>query len=97
MEWISGKISKFWNDYKKPLGTILHPLVHVGSLIPLAIGLWDFWQNNHHLVDDFPGYITAAIIVKMASGKQTSQTAWFVCWFLCINSFLNFCRVGLWI
>ena len=46
MEWISGKISKFWNDYKKPLGTILHPLVHVGSLIPLAIGLWDFWQNN---------------------------------------------------
>lgn len=46
MEWISVKISKLWKDYKKPLGLILHPLVHVGSLIPLAIGLWDFWQNN---------------------------------------------------
>jgi len=46
MEWISQRISKFWNKYKKPLGSILHPLVHIGSLIPLAVGLWDFWQNN---------------------------------------------------
>ena len=44
--WTSLKTSKSWKDLKKPLGTILHPLVHIGSAIPLLIGLWDFWQRN---------------------------------------------------
>ena len=46
MKSISEKFSKFWKDYKKPLGLVLHPLVHIGALIPLAVGLWDFWQNK---------------------------------------------------
>jgi sulfoxide reductase heme-binding subunit YedZ len=45
-EWISEKISKPWKNNKGRLAGILHPLVHVGSLIPLAVGLWDFWQRN---------------------------------------------------
>lgn len=44
--WISQNFSKYWNDYKRPLGTILHPLSHIGSSIPFLVGLWDFWQNN---------------------------------------------------
>jgi sulfoxide reductase heme-binding subunit YedZ len=44
--WISENISNYWNDYKRPLASILHPLVHVGSIIPLLVGMWDFWQNN---------------------------------------------------
>jgi sulfoxide reductase heme-binding subunit YedZ len=39
-------ISNFWNDNKKTLANILHPISHIGSLIPLGVGLWDFWQNN---------------------------------------------------
>ena len=39
-------ISKFWNDNKKQLSNILHPITHIGSLIPLGVGLWDFWGNN---------------------------------------------------
>jgi len=44
--WISQNFSKYWNDYKRPLGTILHPLSHIGSSIPFLVGLWDFWQKN---------------------------------------------------
>ncbi len=44
--WISQNISKSWNKYKGSLASVLHPLVHLGSLLPLAVGLWDFWQNN---------------------------------------------------
>ncbi len=44
--WISKKLSKYWYEFKRPLGTILHPLSHVGSSIPFLVGLWDFWQNS---------------------------------------------------
>ncbi len=44
--WISQNISKNWREYKRPLGSILHPLAHIGSILPFAVGLWDFWQNN---------------------------------------------------
>jgi len=44
--WISQKISKNWREYKRPLGSILHPLVHIGSILPYVVGLWDFWKNN---------------------------------------------------
>lgn len=44
--WISQNISKNWKKYKHPLDSILHPLTHVGSTLPFAVGLWDFWQNN---------------------------------------------------
>ena len=40
------KTSNRWKDLKKPLGSILYPLSHIGSAIPLLVGLWDFWQNN---------------------------------------------------
>ena len=39
-------ISKVWNQNKKQLANILHPITHIGSLIPLGIGFWDFWGNN---------------------------------------------------
>jgi sulfoxide reductase heme-binding subunit YedZ len=39
-------ISKLWEDNKKTLAKILHPITHIGSLIPLSVGLWDFWQND---------------------------------------------------
>ena len=44
--WTSLKTSKNWNDLKKPLATIFHPLAHIGSSLPLLVGLWDFWQND---------------------------------------------------
>jgi sulfoxide reductase heme-binding subunit YedZ len=44
--WISQNISKLWKEYKRPLGAVLHPLAHIGSVLPLLVGLWDFWQNN---------------------------------------------------
>lgn len=44
--WISQNISKPWKKYKKNLAAILHPISHAGALLPLAIGLWDFWQGN---------------------------------------------------
>lgn len=44
--WISQKISNNWKKYKRPLGSILHLLIHLGSILPFAIGLGDFWQNN---------------------------------------------------
>lgn len=44
--WISQSISKYWKKYKCPLGSVLHLLTHVGSLLPLLVGLLDFWQNN---------------------------------------------------
>ncbi|MCK5793801.1 MAG: ferric reductase-like transmembrane domain-containing protein [Anaerolineales bacterium] len=44
--WTSLRTSKSWKDLKKPLGTILHPLVHIASAVPLLVGLWDFWQRN---------------------------------------------------
>ena len=44
--WISQNISKPWKKYKKNLASILHPLSHGGALLPLGVGLWDFWQNN---------------------------------------------------
>lgn len=44
--WILENISKPWRKHKKVLASILHPLVHVGSLLPLLVGLWDFWQGN---------------------------------------------------
>ncbi|RLD01650.1 MAG: sulfoxide reductase heme-binding subunit YedZ [Chloroflexi bacterium] len=44
--WISEKISKPWRKNKKILASILHLLIHVGSLLPLLVGLWDFWQGN---------------------------------------------------
>lgn len=44
--WTSLKTSKNWKDQKKPLASILHLLVHIGSAIPLLVGLWDFWQRN---------------------------------------------------
>jgi sulfoxide reductase heme-binding subunit YedZ len=44
--WISKRISRPWRKNKAKLAKILHPLVHVGSAIPLLIGLWDFWQRN---------------------------------------------------
>jgi sulfoxide reductase heme-binding subunit YedZ len=45
-EWISERISKPWRKYRSKLADILHPLVHIGSSLPLLVGLWDFWQNN---------------------------------------------------
>ena len=44
--WISEKITKPWRKHKKTLASILHPVVHIGSLIPLLVGLWDFWQGG---------------------------------------------------
>jgi len=44
--WTSLRTSKNWKDLKKPLASILHLAVHIGSAIPLAVGLWDFWQRN---------------------------------------------------
>ena len=44
--WTSLRTSKNWKDLKKPLASILHIAVHIGSAIPLAVGLWDFWQRN---------------------------------------------------
>jgi sulfoxide reductase heme-binding subunit YedZ len=44
--WISKRISKPWKKNKKVLASILHPLVHIGSILPLLIGLWDFWQDG---------------------------------------------------
>jgi sulfoxide reductase heme-binding subunit YedZ len=44
--WTLLKTSKNWKDLKKPLASILHLAVHVGSAIPLLVGLWDFWQRN---------------------------------------------------
>ena len=44
--WISQNFSKNWKKYKSPIGSILHPLVHIGSILPFVVGLWDFWQNN---------------------------------------------------
>jgi len=44
--WTLLKTSKNWRDLKKPLASILHLAVHIGSAIPLLVGLWDFWQNN---------------------------------------------------
>ena len=44
--WTLLKTSKNWKDLKKPLASILHLAVHIGSSIPLLVGLWDFWQRN---------------------------------------------------
>jgi sulfoxide reductase heme-binding subunit YedZ len=44
--WTSLKTSRNWKDLKKPLASILHLAVHLGSAVPLLVGLWDFWQNN---------------------------------------------------
>ncbi len=44
--WILLKTSKNWKDLKKPLASILHLAVHIGSAMPLLVGLWDFWQKN---------------------------------------------------
>jgi sulfoxide reductase heme-binding subunit YedZ len=44
--WISQNISKPWRKNKKKIAAILHPIVHIGSLLPLLVGLWDFWQGN---------------------------------------------------
>jgi len=44
--WTLLKTSKNWKDLKKPLASILHLAVHIGSAIPLLVGLWDFWQRN---------------------------------------------------
>ena len=44
--WTLLKTSKNWKDLKKPLASILHLAVHIGSVIPLLVGLWDFWQRN---------------------------------------------------
>jgi len=44
--WISRNISRPWKDNKKKLASFLHPLSHILSLLPLLIGLWDFWQGN---------------------------------------------------
>jgi len=44
--WTLLKTSKNWKDLKKPLASILHLAVHIGSTIPLLVGLWDFWQRN---------------------------------------------------
>lgn len=45
-EWILVKISKYWKENKRSLVKILHPLAHIGSVIPISVDLWDFWQNN---------------------------------------------------
>jgi methionine sulfoxide reductase heme-binding subunit len=44
--WTSLKTSNNWKDLKKPLASIMHLAVHIGSSIPLLVGLWDFWQSN---------------------------------------------------
>jgi len=44
--WTSLRTSKNWKDLKKPLASILHLAVHIGSAIPLIVGLWGFWQRN---------------------------------------------------
>ena len=44
--WILTKTSKYWKENKRFLAKILHPLAHIGSIIPFGVGLWDFWQNN---------------------------------------------------
>jgi sulfoxide reductase heme-binding subunit YedZ len=44
--WISQNISKPWKKYRKNLASIFHPLSHAGALVPLAVGLWDYWQGE---------------------------------------------------
>ena len=44
--WTLLKTSKNWKDLKKPLASILHLAVHIGSAIPLLVGLWDFSARN---------------------------------------------------
>ena len=44
--WISQNISKPWKKHRRNLASILHPLSHVGALVPLIVGLWDFWQRD---------------------------------------------------
>ena len=44
--WISEKISKPWRKYKSRVADILHPLVHIGSSLPLLVGFWAYFQNN---------------------------------------------------
>jgi sulfoxide reductase heme-binding subunit YedZ len=44
--WISQNISEPWRKLRKPLASVLHPLSHLLSLVPLLVGLWDFWQGN---------------------------------------------------
>jgi sulfoxide reductase heme-binding subunit YedZ len=44
--WISQNISKSWRKYRKNLASIFHPLSHAGALVPLTVGLWDFWQRD---------------------------------------------------
>lgn len=44
--WISQNSIKPWKELRKNLASILHPLSHVLSILPLLVGLWDFWQNN---------------------------------------------------
>ena len=44
--WISENISKNWSEFRHPLGSILHLLAHAGSILPVVVGLWDFWQNK---------------------------------------------------
>jgi len=44
--WISERISRPWKEIRKDLASILHFLSHTLALLPLLVGLWDFWQGN---------------------------------------------------
>lgn len=44
--WISQNFSKPWKELRKNLATLLHPISHILSILPLLVGFWDFWQSN---------------------------------------------------
>lgn len=44
--WISQNFSKPWKETRKGLASILHPLTHILAVLPLLVGLWDFWQGG---------------------------------------------------
>jgi sulfoxide reductase heme-binding subunit YedZ len=44
--WISEKTSSYWHKFKRPLVSVLHPLAHIASTLPLLVGVWDYWQKN---------------------------------------------------
>ncbi len=44
--WISERISKFWRKNKARLAGYLGPAVHLGSVLPLLIGLGDLWRGK---------------------------------------------------
>lgn len=44
--WISQNFSKPWKEIRGSLASGLHLLTHLLALLPLLVGLIDFWQGN---------------------------------------------------